>query len=63
MEGKKLWFAVMLDNEDSDHGLGFYQKEKAVKFTKNLRNDGYPEAYIAVVDDSDDFTVEEIRDF
>ena len=60
---KKLWYAVMIDNEDTDHGCGSWDKERALKSAKKTRELGYPDAYVAVVDPDDDFTLEVIRDF
>lgn len=60
---KKLWYAVMIDNEDTDHWCGFWDKERAIEKAKQTRRLGYPDAYVAVVTPDDDFTIEEIRDF
>lgn len=59
----KLWYAVMNDNEDTDHGFGFFDKERAIKKAKEIRELGFTDAYVAVVDPNDDFTLEVIRDF
>lgn len=63
MEGKKLWFAAMLDNEDTDHGCGTFDYDKAINWLKKTRAAGYTDTYIAVVDPKDDYCLEEIRDF
>ena len=59
----KLWYAVMIDNEDTDHGLGCFDKKIAIRTAKQLRSLGYSDAYVSVVDPDDDFTLEVIRDF
>lgn len=62
---KKLWYAVMRDNEDYDWGTGSFSLEEAEEMVKN-----YPEGYIAVIDanydeegnaTTDPICVEEIR--
>lgn len=63
MEGKKLWYAVMMDNEDTDHGFGSFDLEKAIAIAKDARKSGDEDAYIAVIDPDDDFCIDEIRDF
>lgn len=60
---KKLWYAVMNDNEDTDHSCGFWDKERAIEKAKEIRGFGYTDAYVAVVDPEDDFCIDEIRDF
>ena len=61
MENK--WYALMLDNEDTDHGVGTFDYDNAINWLKGLRAEGYRESYIAVVDPKDDYCIEEIRDF
>ena len=63
MEGKKLWYAVMIDNEDTDHDYGSFDLGKATVMAIDLRMSGYEGAYIAVIDTDDDFCVDEIREF
>lgn len=63
MEENKLWYAFMLDNEDTDHGCGTFDYDKAIKLLKKYRELGYSESYIAVIDPKDDYCIEEIRDF
>ena len=55
---KKLWYAVMRDDEDNDWGTGSYNLEEAKEMVK-----AYPEGYIAVIDegDGDPICVDEIR--
>lgn len=63
MESKKDWYAVMTDNEDTDHSYGSFDLEKAIAMTNYIRMSGYEDAYIAVIDTQYDFCVDEIRDF
>lgn len=63
MESKKVWYAVMRDNEDTDHGYGSFDLENAIKMANDMRKDGDADAYIAVIDPEDDFCLDEIRDF
>lgn len=60
---KKLWYAVMIDNEDTDHGYGCFDKKIAIRTAKQMRSLGYSDGYVAVVDPEDDFCIGEIRDF
>ena len=60
---KKIWYAVLRDNERTDHSTGSFRKREAIKMARQLRKDGYPEAYIAVLDDETDYCYDEIRDF
>lgn len=55
---KKLWYAVMRDNEDDDWGTGSYNIDEAKEMVK-----AYSEGYIAVIDegDGDPIFVDEIR--
>lgn len=61
--GHKVWYAVCYDREDNDHGTGSFDKKEALRMARDLRNDGYPEAYVVVVDPDDDFALDEITDF
>lgn len=61
----KLWYAVMRDLEDSDWGTGSYDLDEARAKVNELREDGYTDAYIAVIDmhnEGDPVCVEEIHD-
>lgn len=59
---KKYWYAVMRDNEDDDWGTGSYDLAEAEAQVAELKQAGYPDAYIAVIDeDGDPICVEEIR--
>lgn len=63
MEVKKIWYAVMRGNEDTDHGYGSFDLEKAIAMANDMRNSGYEDAYIAVIDTDDDYCIEEISEF
>ena len=61
----KLWYAIMKDDDDTDWGTGYDSLEEAIERVKDLRIDTYPDAYIAVIDESgnEPMCIEEIRDF
>ena len=63
MESKHIWYAVMKDNEDTDHSYGSHDLEKAIEMANKLHKSGDEEAYIAVIDPEDDYCFDEIRDF
>lgn len=46
----KMWYAVMMDNDDQDWGTGSYDKSDAIKLCREYRAD-YPDAYIAVIEE------------
>ena len=46
-----LWYAVMRDIVDDDWGYGSYDKAEAIEMARECRNDGNPDAYIAVIDE------------
>lgn len=53
----KYWYAVMMDDEDTDWGTGSYDLAEAQEMVKK-----YPEGYIAVIDEGGDpICVDEIR--
>lgn len=57
------WYAVMLDREDSDWGTGSHDQQEAIEIAQKYRRDGYPDAYVAVIDDGDDpVCINEIHD-
>ena len=60
----KIWYAVLQDNEDNDWGTGSTRKRDAIKMVRQLRRDGYKDAFIAVIDDTNDdkFCLDEIHD-
>lgn len=51
----------MADKEDTDHGTGTFDKAEALKELSRYKENGFKDAYIAVVDDEDDFVIDEIR--
>ena len=55
------WYAIMTDSEDTDHGTGTFVYSEAMAELSRYRENGYKDAYIAVVDDDDDFVIDEIR--
>lgn len=59
------WYAVMEDNEDNDWGSGSYDKAEAIEMVQAWRADGSPDAYIAVIDETNDeaFCIDAIHDF
>ena len=58
-----IWYAVMADHEDTDWGYGSSSYAKAVTMCKDMREDGHPDAFIAVIDDGNDPTcIDEITD-
>lgn len=61
--GNKIWYAVMRDNDDNDWGYGDNEIDKAKAMAREMRKQGHPDAYIAVIDDGiDPVCVDEIRD-
>ena len=59
-----VWYAVMRDRDDDDWGTGSRDYDEAVRMAQALRDDGYSDAYIAVIDDGDDpICTDEITDF
>ena len=64
---KNYWYAVMTDNEDTDWGTGSYDLTEAEAQVADYKQNGYPDAYIAVIDEgcaddpADPICVEEIR--
>lgn len=58
--GKKLYYAVLRDHEDTDHGTGSFDRAEAIRMAKKLFDDDYVQVRIAVIDPDDDFCLEEI---
>lgn len=59
-----MWYAVMMDNDDSDWGYGSDNMDKAIEMAKEARANGNEDAYIAVIaDGADPICVDELRDF
>ena len=55
------WYAIMADTVDTDHGTGTFDYNLAIAELSRYRENGYKDAYIAIVDDDDDFVIDEIR--
>lgn len=47
---KKLWYAIMKDNEDTDWGTGSFSLNEATAVVRGLQANGFEESYIAVID-------------
>lgn len=60
-----IWYAVMVDRDDSDWGTGSFDLAEATKRVLRYRAEGNVDAYIAVIDDSTDapFCIDEIHEF
>lgn len=52
---KKLWYAVLIDDSDNDHGTGSFDKAEALKIAKTMSA-----KKIAVIDPKDDFCLDVI---
>ncbi len=48
------WYAVMMDGEDTDWGTGTYDLAEALALVADWRAHGYPDAYVAVIDEGKD---------
>lgn len=55
MKKTKIWYAVMRDNNDNDWGYGSHNKREAAKMVRKMRRDGYPEAFIEIVEIADEY--------
>ena len=59
----KIWYAILMDNDDTDWGTGSYDYDESIAMARDMR-ETYPDAYIAVIDEGDDPTcIDEIREF
>lgn len=58
------WYAVMTDLEDDDWGTGSHDLDEAIAMVRRYREDGKPDAYIAVIDESGvaPFCIDEIHE-
>lgn len=64
MAQERIWYAVLQSNEDDDWGHGSRDLEEAKEMAREYREDGYPDAHIAVIDDViNPVCLEEIREF
>lgn len=50
----KIWYAVMMDKDDNDWGTGSFDLTAAKQRARQMRDNGYPDAHIVVIDDGDD---------
>ena len=60
-----IWYAVMMDKEDSDWGTGSFDLNEAMNMVREYRANGYSDAYIAVIDENDGYgavCIDEIHD-
>lgn len=61
-ESRKIWYAVLEDNDDNDWGYGSHDLDEAQKMVAKFRSIGYDDAYIAVIDETaDPICIEVIR--
>ncbi|MBQ1772420.1 MAG: hypothetical protein II000_10830 [Clostridia bacterium] len=62
---KRIWYAVVLDQEDTDWGTGSFDKDEAIRMCLSYREDEeYKDAYIAMIDDGPDpVCIDVIKDF
>lgn len=61
---EELWYAVLRDTGDTDWGTGSHDREEALAMAREWREDGWEDAFVAVIDESgnEPMCVEEIRD-
>lgn len=60
--GHNVWYAVLRDNEDNDHGTGSFRFADALRMARKMRKEGDTDAHIAVIDPDDDFCLAEVHD-
>lgn len=61
-ETARVWYAVLCDRDDTDHGTGSYDREEAIRMAREYRRQGDTEAYIALIDPEDDYCIDEMHD-
>lgn len=61
-EENAVWYAVMRDSEDTDHGTGSFDREKSISMALAYRSSGYKDAYVALIDPQDDYCIDELHD-
>ena len=61
---EQIWYAVLRANDDNDWGTGSYDLDEALAMAREWREDGWEDAFVAVIDESgnEPMCVEEIRD-
>ena len=59
MENRKIWYAVLRDEDDNDWGSGSEDRAEALQMAEEIGED----AYVAVIDvtDDDPLCIDEIR--
>lgn len=58
-----IWYAVLIDADDTDWGVGSHDIDEAMDMVRTLRADGHSDAYIAEIEEGDDpICCGEIRD-
>lgn len=57
--GSRKWYAVVIDAQDDDMGTGAWDLDMAMQMVRELKAEGYENAYIKVIDD--DRCIQEIH--
>lgn len=52
-----IWYAVLFDGSDTDHGVGAWDLCEAAAMACKARKDGNPDAYVAAIDPDDDYCI------
>lgn len=55
---KRIWYAAVYDQEDSDLGYGSTRKAEAIRMARAMRRAGYPNACVVVADSTDGFALD-----
>lgn len=57
-----MWYACMVDRDDTDWGFGDYDLNEALRIVKQWIKEGHEEAYIAVIKEGeyDNICIDEI---
>lgn len=61
MTDNHIWYAVMTDPEDTDHGTGYHDIHEAYKLARKYYRNGVLATYIAVISEADDYCLDEIN--
>lgn len=61
MTDNHIWYAVMTDLEDTDHGTGSRDIHVAYKLARKYIRNGELETYIAVISEADDYCLDVIN--
>jgi hypothetical protein len=62
IEETNIWYAVMRDREDTDHGTGSFDQDIAISMAQKYRATGDPDAYVVLIDPRDDHCIDELHD-